>query len=138
MRQLMTLLRVIAAAAFCLSLDGAVFADTVNTTIGLGIGTHVADVFGDGSNIAIDTSIMSVSYGAPTLVHRNGLTYFEVLGSVQGRGWGGGADTLGGPGPTFDAESHYDYTVPFVLRWRCNFRGTLLYYAHGYQNLGLS
>jgi hypothetical protein len=57
---------------------------------------------------------------------------------VQGRGWGGGADTLGGPGPTFDAESHYDYDVPFVLRWRSNFKGTLLFYAHGYPNLGLS
>jgi hypothetical protein len=31
---------------------------------------------------------------------------------------GGAADTLDAPGPTFDAETHYDYNVPFVLRFR--------------------
>ena len=128
----------IAAVFLCFVVGAPAFADTVNTTIGQGIGTHVADVFGDGSNVAIDTWITSVTYADPKLVHRNGMTYYEVLGSVQGRGWGGAADTLDAPGPTFDAETHYDYNVPFVLRFRSSFNGTLLFYAHGYPNLGLS
>jgi hypothetical protein len=79
-----------------------------------------------------------VTYGMPRKVRRNGLVYFELTGSVQGVGWGGEADTLDRPGPTFDAESHYDYDVPFVLRWPRDFDGTLVYYAHGYPNLGQS
>lgn len=110
---------------------------TVDTEIGRGIGTAVDDVFGDGTNVAVRTSIASVTYGKPRKVRDHGVVYFELLGSVEGVGWGGEVDTLGGPGPTFDAETHYDYDVPFVLRWPRAFDGTLVYYAHGYPNLGL-
>ncbi len=125
---------------FMLTTVSPVFAQappTVDTEIGRGIGTAVDDVFGDGTNVAVRTSIASVTYGEARKVRDHGLVYFELLGSVQGVGWGGEADTLDGPGPTFDAESHYDYDVPFVLRWPRAFDGTLVYYAHGYPNLGL-
>ena len=35
-------------------------------------------------------------------------------------------------------EATYDYTVPFTLRWPERFDGTLIYYQHGYPNLGFS
>lgn len=115
-----------------------VSADTIDTEIGDGIQTSVDDAFGDGTNVQIRTSISSVTFGKRKKVQRKGLTYFEMLGSVQGSAWGGEADTLDGPGPTFDAESFYEYDVPFVLRWPRTFDGTLVYYAHGYPNLGLN
>lgn len=115
-----------------------VAADTIDTDIGDGIETVVDDAFGDGTGIGIRTSITSVTFGKRKKVTRNGIVYFEMLGSIQGTGWGGQADTLDGPGPTFDAESSYRYDVPFVLRWPKTFDGTLIYYAHGYPNLGLN
>ncbi len=66
----------IAAVFMCFVVGAPAFADTVNTTIGQGIATHVADVFGDGSNVAIDTWITSVTYADPKLVHRKP----EILG----------------------------------------------------------
>jgi len=117
---------------------GAAAADTIDTEIGAGIGTSVDDVFGPGSGVAIRTSITSVTYATPRPVHRNGLAYLETTGSVKGVGWGGRKDALDGPGPSFNADSHYAYDVPFVLRWPRNFDGTLVYYQHGYPNLGLS
>jgi hypothetical protein len=110
----------------------------VDTQIGNGIGTVVADAFGDGSNVAINTSITGVSYAPPRMVGRDGRVYFETLGNVQGVGWGGRLDSLSGPGPSEEAFAHYTYDVPFVLRWPHDFDGTLVTYAHGYANLGLS
>jgi hypothetical protein len=111
-------------------------ADIVDTEIGSGISTAVAHVFGVGSNVAIRTSVTSVNYAPPVRVERDRRVYLETRGSIQGTGWGGAFDTLGGPGPSFDAEAHYTYDVPFVLRWPESFRGTLVYYAHGRPNLG--
>ena len=113
-------------------------ADVLDTVLAQGIGTHVTNVFRDGPSVAIHTSISSVTYDPPVRVQRDGLVYFEVLGTVRGTGWGGSCDTLDGPGPTSSAEATYDYTVPFTLRWPERFDGTLIYYQHGYPNLGFS
>lgn len=113
-------------------------ADTIDTEIGSGIGTAVDDVFGPGSGVSIRTSITSVTYAEPRLVHRDGLVYLETTGSVSGIGWGGRKDPLDGPGSSLDVYAHYAYEVPFVLRWRRNFDGNLVYYQHGYPALGLS
>ena len=69
----------------------------VDTTIGTGIGTSVPDVFGDGSNVRVQTSIVSVTYESPVLVKRDGLNYREVLGTVKGIAWGGEFQNLSGP-----------------------------------------
>jgi hypothetical protein len=107
-------------------------ADTIDTTIGAGIGTVVPAV-------PIHTSITSVVYGDPVRVQRPGATYWEVLGTVHGTGWGGvWTDlTLGGPQPLEDARTDYQYAVPFVLRWPAAWDGTLVYFAHGFFDLGL-
>ena len=51
-------------------------ATTVDFSIGAGIGTSVADVFGDGSNVPVQTSITSVTYENPVVVKRDGFSYF--------------------------------------------------------------
>jgi hypothetical protein len=112
-------------------------AQTTDTMIGQGIGTSVADVFGDGSNVQISTSVASVIYSNPRRINRDGLNYFEVTGSIRGTGWGGERSDLTGPGPILSANGHYTYDVPFVLRWRPNWDGTLVYYSHGRAELGL-
>jgi hypothetical protein len=112
--------------------------EIVDTTLGEGIHTTVADAFGDGTGVQIHTSVARVGYDPPVAVRGAGFAYLEVHGSVQGTGWGGGLDDLAGPGPTSAAEAHYGYDVPFVLRWRASFDGTLVHYAHGRMNLGLN
>src|SRR5262245_30575799 len=111
------------------------FAQTIDTEIGHDIGTSVADVFGDGSNVSVNTSIASVTYGPPVLINRDKLSYYEVLGSVQGTGWGGAFQDLSEPPfpppEQFPSLSHYAYSVPFVLRWPLRWDGTLVHYAHG-------
>jgi hypothetical protein len=135
-RSLVAVLTALVAAAPAVAADTV--ADTVDAEIGRGVETAVDDAFGDGTNVPIRSSITTVTYGKTKKVRRNGLVTFELNGSVQGVGWGGQVDTIGGPGPTFDAESRYEYDVPFVLRWTRGFDGTLVYYAHGYPNLGLN
>jgi hypothetical protein len=122
----------------CVAAWGAVVADTVDTGIGAGIGTAVDDVYGPGSGVSIRTSIGSVTYAEPRLVHRDGLVYMETTGTVKGVGWGGRMDSLDGPGPSTTADVHYAYDVPFVLRWPSRFDGTLVYYQHGYAGMGFS
>ena len=112
-------------------------AQITDTTIGQGIGTQVSDAFGDGSNIAINTSVASVTYSNPVRVHREGLNYFEVTGNIRGTGWGGEWSDLTGPAPVLSSNSHYAYEIPFVLRWGQNWEGTLVYYGHGRFDLGL-
>src|SRR5262245_56213650 len=56
------------------------------------IGTHVSDAFPDDAihrPVPIDTHVDSVDYGAPSLLARDGLSWFEVTGTISGRGWGG-------------------------------------------------
>jgi hypothetical protein len=137
----MTILRVLAAFATALCCSATAAAQVVDSTIGAGIGTHVADAFGDGSMVPINTSIASVSYDRPAVVYRSGLAYYEVQGTVSGRGWGGQVDQFdpaSGPGDSFEAEANYTYSVPFVLRWPATFNGVLVYYQHGRPNLGAS
>ncbi len=112
-------------------------AGTVDPGLGTGIGTSVADAFGDGSNVAISTSVTSVAYEDPRRVSRDGITYFEVIGSIRGIGWGGIHQEIGQlpPAPPVNAFSHYDYAIPFVLRWPADFDGTLVYYGHGFATL---
>jgi hypothetical protein len=122
--------------------SGATSAETIDTAIGAGIGTSVSDVFGDGSNVAVQTSITSVTYESPVVVTRHGLTYNEVLGTIQGIGWGGEFQDLTGPllppPEPFPSLSHYTYNIPFVLRWTASWDGTLVAYAHGYTPLSFS
>ena len=135
-----TLIRLLAAPfvlSFLLLTQEPASAQTTDTTIGQGIGTSVADVFGDGSNVQINTSVASVTYSNPMPINRKGLNYFEVTGSIRGTGWGGERADLTGPGPILSANGHYSYDAPFVLRWRPNWEGTLVYYGHGRLDLGL-
>jgi hypothetical protein len=136
MLRLMRTWMLVVALLFGAQAAGA--ADVVDTAIGQGISTTVTDVFGPGSGVSIATSITSVTYGSPAKITRQGITFYELQGSVQGIGWGGGLDSMGGPGPTTHAEAHYAYDVPFVLRLPAGFDGTLLYYQHGYASLGFS
>ena len=117
-------------------LHGQMLAQTTDTTLGQGIGTSVSDAFGDGSNVQINTSVTAVVYSNPVRVHRNGLNYFEVSGSIRGIGWGGEFADLLGPAPVLSANAHYSYELPFVLRWGLRWDGTLVYYGHGRANLG--
>jgi hypothetical protein len=112
-------------------------ADTTDTTLGQGIGTAIPDVFGDGSGVAIATSVAAVTYGDPIHVHRGGLNYWEVTGTIRGIGWGGEWEDPGPPPTPFDALVHYAYDVPFVLRWPASWDRTLIYYSHGRTSLGL-
>jgi hypothetical protein len=116
--------------------QGRMLAQTTDTTLGQGIGTFVADAFGDGSNVQINTSVTAVVYSSPVRVHQNGLNYFEVTGSIRGTGWGGEFADLTGPAPVLSANAHYSYDLPFVLRWGQRWDGTLVYYGHGRANLG--
>ena len=102
-----------------------------------GIGTTLSDVYGDGSGVAVASSVTSVTYAPPVRVRQRGLDYFEVTGSIQGTGWGGEWQPFGGPFPIADATSHYAYDIPFVLRWTPAFDGTLVYYSHGRTGLSL-
>jgi len=124
------------AVAFVLLAAARATAQTTDPTLGQGIGTSVADVFGDLSNVKVNTSISSVTYSNPSLVHRDGLNYFEVRGSIRGTGWGGEWVDLTGPAPVISANCHYSYDLPFVLRWANGWDGTLVYYGHGRGNLG--
>lgn len=127
---------VLFVSSLILLAQGRASAQTTDTTLGQGIATHVADAYGDGSNVQINTSIQSVTYSNPRRVHRGGLNYFEVTGSIRGTGWGGEWADLSGPAPVLSANGHYSYDVPFVLRWRENWDGTLVYYGHGRAHLG--
>jgi hypothetical protein len=133
-----------AVCAAVLAAPSTALAVTVDTEIGDGIGTSVPDVFGDGSNVAVDTSITSVTYEEPVLVNRHGLRYYEVLGTVEGVGWGGEFQDLEAPPPPQQppppepAFSHYSYSMPFVLRWAPDWDGTLVHYQHGFSSLRLS
>ncbi|HKQ74510.1 MAG TPA: hypothetical protein VJ810_12535 [Blastocatellia bacterium] len=117
--------------------QGRALAQTTDTTLGQGIGTFVADASDNGANIQINTSVAAVTYANPTRVHRAGLNYFEVTGSIRGTGWGGEWADLTGPAPILSANARYSYDIPFVLRWAQNWDGTLVYYSHGRYNLGL-
>jgi len=125
-----------------LLIPAVAIAATVDPAIGAGIGTSVADVFGDGSGVPVHTSITSVTYENPVVVKRNGLNYIEVLGVIHGTGWGGEFQDLSGPllppPEPFPSLSHYTYNIPFVLRWTANWDGTLVAYAHGYTPLSFS
>jgi hypothetical protein len=102
-----------------------------------GIGTTLSDVYGNGTNVGVSTSVSSVSYMPPRRVHAGQLQYHEVTGSIQGTGWGGEWQGLDGPNPIVDITSHYSYDIPFVLRWHPAWDGTLVYYTHGRTELAL-
>jgi hypothetical protein len=102
-----------------------------------GIGTSIPDVYGDGSAVAVATTVDSVTFTRPRVIHDQGRDYFEVTGSIAGTGWGGQWQQLDGPGPVTDTTSHYTYDIPFVLRWHVLWDGTLVYYSHGRTSLAL-
>jgi hypothetical protein len=131
------MLAVVFAILLVLFAHGRTSAQTTSTTLGQGIGTSVADIYGDGSNVQTDTSVSSVTYSDPRRVERDGLNYFEVKGNIRGTGWGGEWSDLAGPAPVVSSNGHYGYDVPFVLRWQSNWDGTLVYYGHGRTDLGL-
>jgi hypothetical protein len=102
-----------------------------------GIGTALNDVYGNGSGVAVASSVTSITYTTPSRMRQGHLNYFEVTGSMQGVGWGGQWQQAGGPFPIVEATSHYAYDIPFVLRWHPAFDGTLVYYSHGRASLSL-
>src|SRR3954469_8896649 len=85
------------AMLVALLIPATAIAATIDPALGAGIGTSVPDVFGDGSNVPVQTSIASVTYENPVVVKGNGLAYLEVVGSIQGTGWGGEFQDLSGP-----------------------------------------
>src|SRR3954471_8168388 len=137
-----TSLRCAISMVAVLLIPAAAISATIDPAIGAGIGTSVPDVFGDGSNVPVHTSITSVTYENPVVVKRNGLVYLETVGTIQGIGWGGEFQDLSGPllppPEPLPALSHYTYNIPFVLRWAANWDGTLVAYAHGYTPLNFS
>lgn len=102
-----------------------------------GIGTTIADVYGDGSGTGVASSVASITHRQPVRVRRDNTEFLEVTGSIQGIGWGGEWQESGGPNPIADVTSHYAYDIPFVLRWHPAFDGTLIYYSHGRASLSL-
>ena len=130
------------AILVALIMPAAAMAATVDPVVGAGIGTSVPDVFGNGSNVPVQTSITSVTYENPVVVNRTGLNYIEVVGSIQGIGWGGEFQDLSGPllppPQPLPSLSHYTFNIPFVLRWAANWDGVLVAYAHGYTPLSFT
>ena len=118
--------------AVALVLLGAVPATAQETVLPItGIGTNIPDVYGDGSGVAVASSVTSITYRPPVRLRGGDAEYLEVTGTIQGIGWGGEWQRLDGPNPTAAATSHYAYDIPFVLRWHPAFDGTLIYYSHG-------
>ncbi|HZI30519.1 MAG TPA: hypothetical protein VFD64_20305, partial [Gemmatimonadaceae bacterium] len=68
----------IAVVILTLGLSEAIFAETLDSTIGQGIGTAVADAFGDGSSVSIATSVTEVRFDGPRVV--KGHPPFHVKG----------------------------------------------------------
>jgi hypothetical protein len=77
------------------------------------IGTHVG---------SINTWIRRVTLSAPASVHRAGLSYSEIRGTIEGVGWGGQPVTM---------RCHYSYVLPFVLRIPAAWSGGLVTFRHG-------
>jgi len=106
----------------------------VDVMVAAGVGTALPDVFGDGTNVPVRTSVRSVTYEWPRRVGDGPWASYEVAGSVQGVGWGGQYQSPDA-GAVLDATSHYTYDIPFVLRWHQSWSGVLVYYSHGHTPL---
>jgi hypothetical protein len=77
---------------------------------------------------AVNTWIRRVTVSPPAIVHRAGLVYSEVRGTIEGVGWGGQPVTL---------RCHYSYALPFVLRIPLVWSGGLVTFRHGAAGLAL-
>jgi hypothetical protein len=77
------------------------------------IGTQVGD---------ISTWIRRVTLSPPSSVHRAGLIYSEIRGTIEGVGWGGQPVAM---------RCHYTYELPFVLRIPPAWSGGLITFRHG-------
>ena len=71
---------------------------------------------------AIDTRIDRVTLSPPASVHRAGLEYLEIRGTISGVGWGGQPVAM---------RCHYTYSLPYVLRIPAGWSGGLLTYRQG-------
>jgi hypothetical protein len=76
----------------------------------------------------INTWIRRVTLSPPEVVHRAGLIYSEVRGTIEGIGWGSQPVT---------ARCHYSYVLPFVLRIPPAWSGGLVTFRHGAAGLAL-
>lgn len=76
------------------------------------------------SERSIQTFVTEVSFSEPVLIRRTGVEYSEVTGTIKGVGWGGENGYV-------RLESHYTYTLPYVLRIPVGWRGTLVVFRHG-------
>lgn len=92
-----------------------------DTTIPItGIGTNVS------APVIIKTHVDSVTYSEPADVVINGLAAVEIRGTVSGVGWGGTGIV------DRAANEHYQYSIPFVARWRKHGHcPRLVFYNHG-------
>ena len=77
---------------------------------------------------SINTWIRRVTLAAPASVHRAGLSYSEIRGTIEGVGWGGQPVTM---------RCHYSYVLPFVLRIPAAWSGGLVTFRHGAAGLAL-
>jgi hypothetical protein len=77
---------------------------------------------------SINTWIRRVTLSAPASIHRAGLSYSEIRGTIEGVGWGGQPATL---------RCHYSYVLPFVLRIPPAWSGGLVTFRHGSAGLAL-
>jgi hypothetical protein len=71
---------------------------------------------------AIDTYVSAVTLSPPASVHRLGLVYSEIRGTITGVGWGGQPVTL---------RCHYAYELSYVLRIPPAWSGGLVVFRHG-------
>lgn len=77
---------------------------------------------------AINTWIRRVTLSPPASVHRAGLTYFEIRGTIEGVGWGS---------QPVAARCHYAYVLPYVLRIPAAWSGGLVTFRHGSAGLAV-
>jgi hypothetical protein len=77
---------------------------------------------------SVNTWIRRVTVSPPASVHRAGLSYSEIRGTIEGVGWGGQPTTL---------RCHYSYALPFVLRIPPAWSGGLVTFRHGSAPLAL-
>jgi hypothetical protein len=77
---------------------------------------------------SINTWIRRVTLSPPSSVHRAGLVYSEIRGTIEGVGWGAQPVAL---------RCHYSYTLPFVLRIPPAWSGGLVSFRQGSAGLAL-
>ena len=78
---------------------------------------------------AIDTHVSQVTLPPPASIHRLGLVYSEIRGTIKGIGWGGSTAAL--------LKCPYEYELPYVLRIPPGWDGGLVIFRHQFERADL-